>query len=256
MSNYLSDEARLEIRSKVFRSAAKLFLERGYSSTTTRGLAEASGVNVSTMNREFGSKENILCGLVRYVMAGQFSAARKLIAGKTEDPVLFYAVETALQLYMSECGEGIRNLYLTAYSLPRSVEVIHTAVSETLLPMTFGDYLPEIAPEEFYLYEIASGGIIRGYIGIPSSPEFTPEQKVEHFLDASLRVYHIPEDKIREAIGFVKQLDMQTAAKENIAELLRALEDPNHPDLMMLFADQTNPQHLSGKNHSPKEETI
>lgn len=238
MANYLSKQERLVFQSKVYHAAAKMFLERGYSHTTTRALAEEACVNVSAMNREFGSKENILCGLVQYVLDGQFRAAWQLLDGKTEDMVLFYAVETALQLYMAESNESVRDLYLTAYSLDHSSELIHKAVSGSLLPKAFGRYLPGSEPELFYELEIASGGIIRGYIGVPCSPEFPIEQKVERFLDAALRIYHVPEEKIREAIGFVKRFDLEPVARNTIDSMMRALEDPD----------------ISLSNHTPKEE--
>lgn len=240
MSNCLTENEKKAVRSKILYGSAKLFLERGYSHTTTRGIADYAGVNVSAMNRLFGSKENIFCELVQYVMNGQFHTALEIIAKGTEDMVFFYAVETALQLYIAESNESIRELYLTAYSLPRSSELIHTAVSELLLPKVFSAYLPESSEEEFYRLEIASGGVIRGYIGIPCSPEFTIEQKVEHFLDAALRIYHVPEDKIREAIGFVKQLDLKTIAQDTIDSMLQALEKIEHPPDSPVHADQAD----------------
>lgn len=244
MSNYLSEKEKTALRAKVFHAAAKLFLEQGYSHTTTRGLAACAGVNVSAMNRQFGSKENILCELVQFVMNEQFRTALKIVTKETDDTVFFYAVETALQLYMAESNEEARELYLTAYSLPHSSELIHTAVSEMLLPKVFSAYLPESSREDFYRLEIASGGVIRGYIGIPCSPEFTIEQKVERFLDAALRIYHVPEDKIRQAIGFVKRLDLKTIAQETIASMLKSLENLDHPSVQSFYTDQTDSQNM------------
>ena len=256
MSNYLSEADKRMLRSKVFLAAAKLFLERGYAHTTTRGLAERAGVNVSAMNRQFGSKENILCELVGFVLDGQLRAAQRILDNQTEDAVLYYAVETALQLYMAESSESVRELYLTAYSLPQSSRCIHTVVSETLLPKVFGKYLPGTSPEDYYQMEIASGGVIRGYIGVPCSPAFTIEQKTARFLEASLRIYHVPEDEIRRAIAFVRQFDLKTIARDTIDSMLRVLENPDDPSFPLFRMDQTDPQKLPKRNHSPKEEYI
>lgn len=250
MSNYLSEEEKNAIRSKVLYAAARLFLERGYSNTTTRGLADYAGVNVSTINRQFGSKETILCELIRYVMNGQFRTARELAETATDDMVLYYALETALQLHMAECGESIRELYITAYSLPHTSELIHRAVAESLLPKVFSAYLPGMSPENFYQLEIASGGIIRGYISLPCSDAFPIEQKVAYFLDAALRVYHVPEEEIREALDFVKQYDLKTIAKQTIASMLQALENRDFHSAKSFSADQGDLQTIL------EEETI
>lgn len=248
MSNYLSEQEKRALQSKVFHAAAKLFLEKGYSRSTTRQIAKCAGVNVSAMNRHFGSKENILCGLVRFVLSGQMQTARKIIGEKSDDMLLFYAVETALQLYMAESGESIRELYLAAYSQPHSSAMIYEAVSEVLLPKVFAEYIPGKRKEDFYRLEIASGGVIRGYIAVPCSPGFTIEQKTAQFLEASLRIYHVPEDKIQEAIGFVKQFDLQTIARNTIVSMLHSLEDP----AAGVFAKQQ----IIQENDTPKEETV
>ncbi len=250
MSNYLTEQERNALRSKVLYGAAKLFLEKGYSNTTTRGLAEYSGVNVSAMNRQFGSKENILCELIHYVMNGQFHIARELTEKATEDKLLYYAIETALQLHMAESHEAVRELYLTAYSLPHASELIHRAVSNLLLPKVFSAYLPEMSPEDFYQLEIASGGVIRGYIAVPCTAAFPIEQKVAHFLDAALRIYHVPEERIREAIDFVKQYDLGSIAKQTIASMLQELEKWDTHFTESFPADQGDLQTIS------KEETI
>ena len=250
MSNYMTENEKNELRSKIFYAAAKMFLERGYCNTTTRSLADYAGVNVSTMNRQFGSKENILCELIYYVMRGQFRIARELTEKVTEDMILYYAVETSLQLYMAESDEAVRELYLTAYSLPHASEIIHRAVSKLLLPKAFSIYLPGLSSEEFYQMEIASGGIIRGYIGIPCTPIFPMERKVERFLDAVLRVYHVPEEKIRQAVDFVNQYDLETIAKRTIASLLQALENHDIRPDKSFSADQGDLQII------PKEEII
>lgn len=225
MSNRLPEAERAAIRPKVLHAAARLFLEQGYAKSTTRGIAGAAGVNVSTMNKYFGSKENILCELVTFVLEGQFQAAQRLIAGKTGDKILYYAAETTLQLYMAEGSEAVRELYSVAYSMPHSSELIRRAVTEKLVSLTFQEGLPDLDDRDFYLREIASGGIILGYMRVPCSQSFPMEEKVRCFLEASLRIYQVPEEKIQEAIGFVKQFDYPVLAQATIAAMFKHLEE-------------------------------
>ena len=224
MSKYTTPEAHRAFRSQVLLAAATLFLKNGYSNSGTRGIAKAAGVNVSTMNKEFGVKENILCELVSYVLNSQFKAATKFIAGRTEDPVLYYAAETILQLYMAESNEAVRELYSVAYTLPKTSELIRRAVTEKLVSRIFRSSLPELSDEDYYLRELASGGIIRSYMTLPCSESFTMDKKVAAFLENALRIYDVPKEKIKEAIEFVKQFDYPTLAKETIATMFSELE--------------------------------
>lgn len=224
MSNHKDAAEAARIRTAVLHSAAKLFLEKGVSDTSVREIAQLAGISKSMLMYTFASKEDILLHLVDYVLDGQFTAAERLVQGTTEDAVLLYAAETTLQLYLAESSESIRNLYATAYTLPKTSEHISQAVAQKL-PGIFGAYLPDLEPKDFYELEIATGGIIRSYMAVPCTLYFTIERKVARFLQAALRVYRLPEEKINEAISFVAQFDYPTIARQTVAQLLMILSN-------------------------------
>ena len=226
MATHRNEQERLQDRKLVLYTAARMFLEKGYEAASVRQIASAAGINVNTMVHDFGAKENILCELVEYVLKGQFSAAKNLLLGMTEDGVLYYAAETALQLQMAECSEAARNLYRSAYSLSLTSELIQRNIAEKLTSVVFREYLPDCSLEDFYRLEIASGSMIWGYMTIPCDADFTIEQKVDCFLDAALRIYRVPEEKIAEAKAFVKRFDYPAIARQTIADMLAFLEKP------------------------------
>ena len=226
MATHRNEQERLQDRKLVLYTAARMFLEKGYEAASVRQIASAAGINVNTMVHDFGAKENILCELVEYVLKGQFSAAKNLLLGMTEDGVLYYAAETALQLHMAECSEAARNLYRSAYSLSLTSELIQRNIAEKLTSVVFREYLPDCSLEDFYRLEIASGSMIWGYMTIPCDADFTREQKVDCFLDAALRIYRVPEEKIAEAKAFVKRFDYPNIARKTIADMLEFLEEP------------------------------
>lgn len=205
-------------------AAAKLFLEKGYTNTTMKEIAKCAGIDYNSLNRTFRLKENVLGALVEQVLEGQFKRTAEFLAGKTDDPILFYAAETTLQLYMVESGENIRDLYATAYSLPNTTKIIQDTITAKLEHI-FKEYLPHLQSKDFFECEIASGGIMRGFMTTPCDRYFTMERKVAAFLEASLKVYDVPKEKIQEAIAFVSQFDFETIAKQTIASMLESLED-------------------------------
>lgn len=213
-----------KVREKTLFAAAELFLEKGYTETTMRGLAQRASVDVSSMNRAFGCKENILCELVAYVLKGQFETMEAMLKGVTDDPLLFYAAETTMQIYMAESDESIRNLYLSAYSMPRSIDIIHRTVTD-ILEQIFKAHLPHLVTRDFYELEIASGGIMRSFMARPCDMYFTMERKVKRFLETTFRIYQVPDEKIQEAIGFVQQFDFPDIAKNTINRMLQYLKD-------------------------------
>ena len=224
MSVHRNALERSRDRANVLSVAARMFLEKGYEAVSVRQLAAAAGINVNTMVRDFGSKESILYGLVEYVMTGQFSAAKVMLSGATEDGVLYYAAETALQLHMAEHSEAVRNLYCAAYSLSDTSELILKSVTEKLTIPIFSAYLPGYLPSDFYQMEIATGSIVRGYMTVKCDETFPIDQKVDRFLEASLRVYRVPEEKIAQAKEFVKRFDYPTIAAKTIEDMLAMLQ--------------------------------
>lgn len=96
----------LVTQQKVLRGAVTLFLEKGYTKTTTGEIAKAAGIGQSSFFHVFPSKEALLLELVKRMFSGQFALAGQ--HSGEQDPVLLYAVETALQLHIAELTEPLR----------------------------------------------------------------------------------------------------------------------------------------------------
>ncbi len=212
-----------KVKSKVLHAAAKLFLAKGYTNTTLRELATMSGVNYGSLTFTFKNKETILSELVGFVLDGQFEFTEKLLDGKTEDKILFYATETTLQLYMAESSEHIRELYSLSYSLEASSDIIYTKITKKLAEI-FKEQYPNYTQGEFYEKELASAGIMRNYMTRPCGIYFTMDRKVKAFLENTFLLYEIPREKIEEAIKFVSQFNFEALAKQIIDNMLAYLE--------------------------------
>ena len=212
-----------KVKSKVLHAAAKLFLAKGYTNTTLRELAAMSGVNYGSLTFTFKNKETILSELVGFVLDGQFEFTEKLLEGKTDDKILFYAAETTLQLYMAESSEHIRELYSLSYSLEASSDIIYTKITKKLAEI-FKEQYPNYTQGEFYEKELASAGIMRNYMTRPCGIYFTMDRKVKAFLENTFLLYEIPREKIEETIKFVSQFDFKLLAKQVIDNMLTYLE--------------------------------
>lgn len=217
-------EKREEIRSKVLFVSAKMFLEKGYTKTSLREISAVADVNIGSVINVFRCKENILCEIVKYVLEEQFKAAAKYIKGTTDDKILFYAAETALQLHIAESSEHMRDLYSAAYSMPDTTDIIQHTITGKLEDI-FRGHLPNLETKDFFELEIASGGIMRGFMTVPCDMYFTMERKVKRFLETTFLVYRVPDEKINEAIEFVSQFDFEKLAAETIEGMLVYLKN-------------------------------
>ena len=212
-----------KVRSRVLHAAAKLFLDKGYVNSTMKEISSLAGVNYGSMMFAFRSKEEILSELVGIVLDGQFESTARLLVGKTEDKILFYAAETTLQLYMTESSEHIRELYTLSYSQSASSNIIYEKITVKLAEI-FKEQYPNYTQGEFYEKELASAGVMRNYMTRPCGIYFTMDRKVRAFLENTFLLYEIPREKISEAIEFVSQFDWKRIARDVIDNMLAYFE--------------------------------
>ena len=170
--------ASLPAKRRILKVCVKLFLEQGYKKTTVAEIIQKAEVSNSSFQNIFRAKDGVLTELVGFMFSNQFSAARQA-AGTKLPPVFVYAIETALQITLTELNENLREIYLEAYTQKEASEHI----------------LRETAKELF------------GIFG-PYQPELTLEKKLRLFLMMSLRAYHVPEAEIVQAVAFIEGLNM------------------------------------------------
>ena len=120
-----------ETKRKILTVCVRLFLEQGYKNTTVSQILDEAGVARGSYLHLFPTKDRILLELTETMFGGQFGVARSIAHSKLP-PVYAYAVETAIQLTLTELNENLREIYIEAYSLPDTSEYIylHTSRAE------------------------------------------------------------------------------------------------------------------------------
>lgn len=76
-----------DTRAKIVDVAARLLREQGPAAVTTRGVAEAAGVQAPAIYRLFGDKDGLLEAVAEHVMATQVSAKAAIVAAASADDV-------------------------------------------------------------------------------------------------------------------------------------------------------------------------
>ena len=171
----------------------------------------------------FIDKDTLLSNLVELVIEHQFNTANEILKDKTTDKVLAYIFESVLQLYIAESKEHIREMYSVSYSLPHSSKIIYRTITSKLEEV-FKSSLPHLETKDFYELEIASAGIMRGFITVPCDIYFTMSRKIKRFLETTFKIYNVSDEKILEVIEFVNQFDFTKIAKDVINSLFDYLQ--------------------------------
>mgnify|MGYP004576313479 CR=1 FL=1 len=213
--------ASLPAKKRILTVCVKLFLEKGYRKTTLAEIVDKAEVSYSTFQNIFRAKDGVLTELVAFMFSNQFAMARGA-AGAELPPVYTYAVETAIQMTLTELNENLREIYIEAYTQREASEYIFQETSRELHQI-FGPYLPDLTQRDFYDMEIGSASIMRGYMAHPCDAELTLEKKLRLFLNMSLRAYNVPKDEMDRAIHFVEGLNIRQIAEQVMHRLFEAL---------------------------------
>lgn len=208
-------------RNKMLKAATFLFLEQGYDKTTTTQIAKAAGMSQASFFAAFESKEAILLELTKIMFSSQFVAAAAMMP--TDDPLLLYALETGLQLHITELSEPLRELYVATYSLPSTSEYVYQNTTEKLIKI-FAPYLPEAQEKDFYELEIASASITRGFMARPCDLYFTMERKLRRYLSCCFRIYKVPQEVYAPVIEAALRRDLKSDAEKIIAATVQRAE--------------------------------
>ena len=213
--------ASLPAKKRILTVCVKLFLEQGYKKTTVAEIVQKANVSNSSFQNIFRAKDGVLTELVEFMFSNQFGAAKK-VAGTQLPPVYVYAVETAIQMTLTELNENLRDIYIEAYSHEAALEYIFRETAKELYQI-FGPYQPQLTEQDFYALEIGSAGIMRGYMARPCDDVLTLEKKLVCFLSMSLRAYKVPEDEIHRVLAFMTELDIRAVAQQVMHQLFNAL---------------------------------
>ena len=210
-----------ETKRKILTVCVRLFLEQGYKSTSVSQIVDEAGVARGSYLNLFPTKDKILLDLTETMFGGQFGMARS-IADTKLPPVYAYAVETAIQLTLTELNENLREIYIEAYSLPETSEYIYLHTTAELKQI-FGENFPDDTESDFYEMEIGTAGLMRSYMARKCDIHFPLERKLSRFLTAAMRVYRVPEDELEQTVRFVERLDIRSIAERVMHTLFQTL---------------------------------
>lgn len=211
-----------ESRKKILSACVRLFWVQGFRKTPPKQILQEAGVSAGTFYNLYKSKAGALMELTDFMFSQQFGIAGKLSAGGAS-PALVYALETSIQLALTELNENLREIYIEVYTQPDILERIRQKTTAELQRI-FGPYLPERSASDFYEMDIGTAAIMRGYMERPCDLYFTLERKIECFLRMTLTVYHVPEAQISEILQTIAALDIRTIADSVMQRLFTALQ--------------------------------
>lgn len=218
----ISREQVKDPKRRILMVCVQMFIEKGFRSTTMLDIIREADVSSGTFQNIFRTKDGVLSELTEFMFSNQFAVARSLGGGNLS-PVSVYAVETAIQLAITEMNEHLREIYIEAYTKSDLAEYIYQKTSDELFRI-FGRYNPQWTESDFYESEIGTAGMMRAFMAHSCDKYFTPKKKAIKFAAMAFAVYNVPEEERREAFGILSAMNIEETATAVMKKLFSALE--------------------------------
>ena len=189
-----------EVRTRIIKSARKLFLRNGFDSTTIRQIVKQAGVTTGSIYHFFKNKEEILGIIVGEAFDHSTNQADD-IAGDSADAVYRFTLEIGLQFKMVARSRPVAELYRATYRSHRMASLITRKAGERNQRL-FGALNPDWSREDFFYRSLAVKGIIQDSVGERlHNPRYSLTRSTPDILRACLQVLGVPPDQITRGLN-------------------------------------------------------
>lgn len=193
-----------ETKNAIIRVAIEMFLERGFTNTSTRAIAAELGISTGNITFYFPSKEHLLMVLVEMLCDSQWSMLEQQ-ADEEETALMAFCMETMTVAVACEQNEIARDLFLSVFQSELCRNLLrenHVARAERIFSKYCGDW----THQQFRIAEILVMGIQHAVI-IPTDVEIPLSERIASALNQILSIYGVPENNRAEKIRRILALD-------------------------------------------------
>ena len=226
---------KVTTRAEIIKVATEMYLENGYSNTTTKAICDRIGISTGNLTFYFPTKEHILDVLVTMMCDHQW----KMIQTFTDEgksSLLCYCLEFATMASVSEEIPQMHDFLVSAYSHPITLENIRANDVEKM-KQVFGQFCPDWTEEQFVEAEAIVSGIEYATLMTTAHSASLPI-RLEGALNSIMMVFGVPEDLRRAKVQKVLQMDYHAIGRrvfEDFRQYVNATNEMAIEDLLQNY---------------------
>ncbi len=191
-------------KAEIIRVATGMFLERGFTGTSAKALCEKLDISTGNLTFYFPTKEHMLAELVTMLCQFQWEMM-KWEAKDGISQIMAICLELTAMAAMCEEDEIAKDIYLSAYSLPQTLQIIRKN-DASKAKQVFAEYCPNWTDEQFAEAETLVSGM--EYATLMTTEDSAPlETRIAGALNHILAVYQVPEEIRNRKIDRVLAMD-------------------------------------------------
>ena len=215
-------QKRNTTRLEVVRVATRLFLERGYSQTTIRAIAQELGMSPGHLMFYFPTKDHLLAVLVD--MLGDFQwKLMKRVTDEGATQLMAICFEMTTMASACEESEIARDFYLSSYTSAITLDMIRKNDTARAREV-FADFCPNWNETQFHEAETLVSGI--EYATFMTTEMSAPlDVRISGALNTIMMIYNVPEEIRKDKIKKALSLDYRGMGKQILAEFIKYVNE-------------------------------
>lgn len=235
-------------RLDIIQCATTRFLERGYTASSTKQIADELDIAPGNLSYYFPTKEHMLAELVDMLCTFQW----KMMEQEANDgysSIMAICLELTTMAAACETDEAVRDFFISAYASPFCLAIIREN-DEKRAKVVFKESCPDWTDEQFSEAELLVSGIEYATL-MNAGDAVTLETRIAGALNTILGIYNIPEETRKMKINRVLGMDFRAIAARVLQGFKQFVADTNEQALEDLYQAKGIQKRIS-----PEEETI
>lgn len=217
---------------EIIQVATQKFLENGYSNTSVKAICNELEMSTGNLTFHFPTKEHLLAELVEILCDFQWKMMEDE-ANEGYSSIMAVCLELTAMAVMCEEDAIAKDLYISAYSSPLSLEIIRRNDAERA-KQVFGDYCGGWSDELFAEAETLVSGI--EYATLMTTPDSAPlDVRISGALNSILQTYRVPEETRKIKIAKVFAMDYRSIGRRVLKEFKEFVAQTNEHALEQLI---------------------
>lgn len=212
------------IKMAMVRVANRMFLERGFSNTSVKAIAQELGISTGHITFYYPTKEHLLALLVEKLCDFQWQMMNQTVdEGKTS--LMAICLELVAMAAICEENEIAKDFYLSSYTNPMCLEIIRKSDTRRAKEV-FGEYCTGWNEEDFAEAETLVSGI--EYATLMTTPASASlEVRIAGALNQIMTLYNVPEEVRKMKIDKVLAMDYGNIGRRIFTEFTEYIDSEN-----------------------------
>ena len=188
----------------IIQCATVMFLEQGYTATSTKQIADELDIALGNLNYHFPTKEHLLAELVAMLCDFRQVLLEEEVAEGTSS-LMAYCLELVTTAAASDQDEVAKDFFLSAYRSQATMEMLRKR-DKMRSKVLFKEFCPDWTDDRFEEAVTLVSGI--KYATLMTTAESAPlPLRITGALNAILSIYQVPKEKRDEKLAKALGLD-------------------------------------------------